>query len=112
MPGHCALALKGMLFRQGAQNHFLAVCIYNSNRFISCLTTSTSNRMGKKHGTDEILCRQVPIPRYHFYVFVGAPLKCYLHIGACAEAPNPSTKSGHGLRYIMQHIDTISHQCF
>ena len=44
VPGHCALALKGMLFRQGAQNHFLAVCIYNSNRFVDRLTAATSNR--------------------------------------------------------------------
>ena len=33
-----------MLFRQGAQNHFLSVCIYNSNRFVDRLTTATSNR--------------------------------------------------------------------
>ena len=66
-PGHCALALKGMLFRQGAQNHFLAVCIYNSNRFVDRLTAATSNRREtwvKKHGTDGILCRQVPVPGY------------------------------------------------
>ena len=65
VPGHCALALKGMLFIQGAQNHFLAVCIYNSHRFVDRLTAATSNRREtwrKKHGTDEILCRQVPEP--------------------------------------------------
>ena len=44
VPGHCALALKGILFIQGAQNHFLAVCIYNSHRFVDCLTAATSNR--------------------------------------------------------------------
>ena len=105
-----ALALKGKLFRQGAQNHFLSVCIYNSNRFVDCLTAATSNRREtwvKKHGTDGILCRQVPVPGYGAWilpservpvpgyraqVFVQAPLKCYVHIGA--QAPNPRTKSG------------------
>ena len=90
-----ALALKGKLFRQGAQNHFLSVCIYNSNRFVDCLTAATSNRREtwvKKHGTDGILCRQVPVPGYGAWilpservpvpgyraqVFVRAPLKCY-----------------------------------
>ena len=75
--------------------------------------------MSKKHGTDEILCRQEPmpgdgawilpsgesIPGYRAQVFVQAPLKCYVHIfvlfcccyvhiGARAQAPNPGTKSG------------------
>ena len=114
VPGHCALALKEMLFRQGAQNHFLAVCIDNNNRFVDHLTTATSNCRGtwvKKHGTDGILCRQVPVPgygawilpsegvpvlRYHAQGFVWAPLKCYVHIGA--HAPNPGTKSGRSLK--------------
>ena len=100
----------GMLFRQGAQNHFLAVCIYNSNRFVDRLAAATSNHREtwvKKHGTDGILCRQVPVPGYGAWilpservpvpgyraqVFVQAPLKCYVHIGA--QAPNPRTKSG------------------
>ena len=59
--------------------------------------------MGKKHGTDGILCRQVPIPGYRARVFVWVPLKCYIHIGARAKASNPGTKSGHG------HIHFISH---
>lgn len=37
-------------------------------------------------------------------VFVGAPLKCYVHIGALAEAPNLGTKSGRGLRLIGFHV--------
>ena len=68
--------------------------------------------MGKKHGTDGILCRQVPVPGYGAWilpservpvpgyraqVFVRAPLKGYVHIGARAQAPNPGTKSGRGL---------------
>ena len=66
--------------------------------------------MSKKHGTDEMLCRQVPVPGYGAWilpservpvpgtyraqVFMQAPLKCYVHIGAHAQAPNPGTKSG------------------
>ena len=68
--------------------------------------------MGKKHGTDGILCRQVsvpgygawilpservPVPGYCAQVFVWAPLKCYVHICAHAQALNPVTKSGRGL---------------
>ena len=63
---------------------------------------------GKKHGTDEILHRQVPVPRYGAWilplervpvprycaqVFVQAPLKCYIYIGARAQAANPNTKA-------------------
>ena len=45
VPGHCALAPKGMLFTHcGAQKHFLAVCIYDSNCFVDRLTAATSNR--------------------------------------------------------------------
>ena len=68
MPGHCALAPKEMLFTHcGAQNHFLAVYIYDSNHFVDhfvdrlCNFKSQGNMGNKKHGTDGILCRQVPV---------------------------------------------------
>ena len=101
VPGHCALALKGMLFR-----HCGVPSCHHRN-------FKSQGNMGKKHGTDEILCRQVPVPGYgawilpsqrvpvpgyRAHVFVRASLKCYIHIGAHAQAPNPGTKSGHGLK--------------
>ena len=63
--------------------------------------------MSKKHGTDEILCRKVPVgwclnttfgesqpvPGYCAQVLVRAPLKYYVHIGAWC--PCPSTEPGH-----------------
>ena len=62
--------------------------------------------MGKKHGTDGILRRQVPVlPServpvlgYRAHFFVRAPLRCYVHIGAHAQVLSPGTKSGRGLR--------------
>ena len=112
VPGHCALALKGILFRQGAQNHFLAVCIYNSNRFVDRVTAATLNRRETwvknmalmESCADKCPCPvpeyyqlRVPVPGYRARVFVRAPLKCYVHIGARAQAPN-GTQSGRGLR--------------
>ena len=41
---------------------------------------------------------RVPVPGYCAPVFVQAPLKCYVHFGVRAQAPNPGTKSGRGLR--------------
>ena len=73
--------------------------------------------MSKKHGTDEILYRQapvpgygawilpserVPVPGYRAQVFVRASLKRYLHIGVHAQAPNPGTKSGRGLIFVQK----------
>ena len=43
------------------------------------------------------LRERVPTPGYCAQVFVRAPLKCYVHIGARAQAPNPGTKSGRSL---------------
>ena len=54
--------------------------------------------MGKKHGTDGILRRQVPVLGYRAHFFVRAPLRCYVHIGAHAQVLSPGTKSGRGLR--------------
>ena len=106
VPGQCALALKGMLVRhRGAQDH-----IYFSFQFAAVLpfchhrNFKSQGNMGKKHGTDEILCKQVPVsgygawiltlervpvPGYRAHVFVQAPLKCYVHICTRAQAPNP-----------------------
>ena len=88
-----------MLFRhRDAQEH-----VHFSFQFAAVLPscdrsnfTLQGNILGKKHGTDE-MCIQVPVSGYRAQVFVRAPLKYYVHIGAHAQAPNPSIKSGRGL---------------
>ena len=100
--GHCALALKGMLFRHRGAISFVSICCSVAIYCHHCNFKWQGN-MGKKHGTDEILCRQVPVPvygawilpservpvpRYCAQVFVRAPLRCYVHIGVCVQAPN------------------------
>ena len=79
---------------------------FNLLRCCQLVTTATSNHREtcKKHGTDEILCKQVPVSGYgawiltlervhvsgyRAHVFVRAPLKCYVHICTHAQAPNP-----------------------
>ena len=108
VPGHCALAPKEMLFTHcGAQKHFLAVCIYDSNCFVDRLTAATSNhretRVTKNMALMESCADKCPCPggrclnttfgesartRYCAQVFVRAPLKCYVHIGAHAQPRN------------------------
>ena len=46
--------------------------------------------------------RRVPVPGYRAQVFVRVSLKCYLHIGVHAQAPNPGTKSGRGLIFVQK----------
>ena len=113
VPGHCALALKGMLF--SVQTPWCPEVLFQ----FAAVLPSCNHRNFKSQGNmgksmaDEILCKQVPVPEYGAWilsservpvpgyraqVFVLSPLKCYVHIGARAQAPNPSTKSGRGLR--------------
>ena len=80
--------------------------------------------MGKKHGTDGILCRQVPVPgysarilpsktvpvpEYRAHVFVWVPLKCYIHIGAHAWRQTRAPSLDMAI-YISYHTFQIGHQ--
>ena len=94
---------RNVVQTEGAQNHFLSVCIYNSNRFVDRLTAATSNRREtwvKNMALMESCADKCPCPGTvpEGYLRSARPLKCYVHIGARAQAPNPSTKSGRSLR--------------
>ena len=52
--------------------------------------------------------RKRPMSGYRAQVFVRVPLKCYVHIGARAQAPNPVTKSERGLN---QYTSWVRQEC-
>ena len=75
---------KGMLFRHRGAPSFVS---------ISCAVLLTLL-------CSFIICCCCTV--YRAQVFVRASQKCYIHIGARAQAPNPGTKSGGSLKIDMK----------